>query len=114
MLSLNPLPAGVTSSPITFPNPNPTSFVVARKSPQGHPQVGWSTKWCFFCLDLLFQVTLPSKQESQPEWNEALLFTDAATMFTPYSALVIELYSAATCKRARHSTWYAALTTFFQ
>ena len=44
------------------------------------------------------QITLPSKQGMRPEWNQPLLFTsnDTATIFTPNSALVIELYPSAT------------------
>jgi len=39
MLSQRPLTAGLSSTPITFPNPNPTSFAVLKQNRQGHPQV---------------------------------------------------------------------------
>lgn len=34
----------------------------------------------------------------RPEWGEALMFTDTATMFNPNSALVVEFYPSSTCK----------------
>ena len=58
MLSRKPLPAGVASTPITFPSPNPSSFAVVKKSRQGHPQVRKDASWLVSKLhvdfDLLF------------------------------------------------------------
>lgn len=52
---------------------------------------------CVSCSPL--KVTLPSANIQQPEWNHSFLFTSAqqpTPLFTPGSALVIELYQAAT------------------
>nr|XP_026689989.1 coiled-coil domain-containing protein 33 isoform X4 [Ciona intestinalis] len=81
MLSRNPCIAGITTSTITFPSPNPASFQVLKEHQQGFPQL-----------------TTPSKGSNKPEWNHSFMFcsNDTATMFSHNSALVIEFYPAST------------------
>uniref|UniRef100_H2YV24 C2 domain-containing protein n=1 Tax=Ciona savignyi TaxID=51511 RepID=H2YV24_CIOSA len=82
MLSRRPCIAGITTSTLTFPDPNPTSFQVLKEHQQGFPQV-----------------TLPSKGSSnRPEWNHSFMFcnNDTATMFSHNSALVVEFYPNST------------------
>ncbi|XP_076800040.1 coiled-coil domain-containing protein 33-like [Clavelina lepadiformis] len=77
MLTRYPCPAGITSTTLTFPSPNPSAFEVAKVDQQGYPQL-----------------TTISKETSRPTWNHTFMFCnkDAATTFAHNSALVVEFY----------------------